>query len=169
MMSPFIRTSLKPFYTCSELPPFSSCCSTTGCSCSYTETMRNTTSAPCLLPSLTSEEQEISQAYYAQVQIPDRVGIFKLRLSYARPGYRPLLVEKQIVVRHFSHHEYPRLVAVSFPYYLAMLSLLLGGLLFAAIVLYYQNRDKLHATVNSKDAKTEKSPILQEEQVKKRN
>ena len=144
MMSPFIRTTMKPFYSCSELPPFTACCSSSnGCSCSYQQSKNTSSTVPtCLLNSMHPETSKISQGYFVQVQIPDRVGVFTLRIIFKRPGYIPLLLEKHVVVRHFSHQEYPRLIPVSYPYYIIMLSMLFAGILFASVMLYYRKKEE---------------------------
>jgi hypothetical protein len=115
-----------------------SCCPNTGRSCPDAEFRQGVAPAPCILHTMDTSERNASQAYYAQIQIPDRVGVFKLRVSYIRPGFAPLIIEKTVVVRHFSHHEYPRMTPASFPYYIVMISLLFSGLIFAAIFLYFR-------------------------------
>jgi Oligosaccharyltransferase 48 kDa subunit beta len=133
MMAPYIRKTMLPFQTCAELPPMQYY--------NGTEAFIQTT-MPCLLDQLSPDIRATTQAYYVQVQIPDRVGVFKLRLSHDYPGFSPILIEEPIVVRPYSHSEYPRLLTASLPYYIVLLSMLLGGFMFAAVFLYYRGNSQ---------------------------
>lgn len=122
MMSPYIRGTLKPFNDCADLSSTS------------------LAKYGCLLNTMSSEDKESSQLYFYEVQIPDKVGIFTLRLHYNRPGMGRLLIEEEVVVRHYSHVEYPRINPIAYPYYLVMIMMMLSAFVFAFVFLYYRER-----------------------------
>jgi oligosaccharyltransferase complex subunit beta len=83
-----------------------------------------------------------SGTYTATIKMPDRYGIFTLRVDYKRFGYTTLLWEERFPVRPFRHNQYERFIPSAFPFYAGALSMLLGFGVFSFLFLYHQDPQK---------------------------
>ncbi|KAI8870681.1 Dolichyl-diphosphooligosaccharide-protein glycosyltransferase 48kDa subunit, partial [Ramicandelaber brevisporus] len=67
------------------------------------------------------------------VQLPDKHGVFTLRVNYKRHGVSYFEVKENIAARPFRHNEHPRYLSAAYPYYFSAASMLGGFVLFTAI------------------------------------
>lgn len=134
MLYPTIRATLSPVSGCDGLPQ------------EMMTFFNNTGIGHCLLNDLDRSVIPNTQLYAAVRQMADRVGLFTLSLKYHRPGWSFLDEEHLVAVRQYAHNEYPRLIPVSYPYYVAMLSMMLGALVIAIVFLYFSEKKKPHAS-----------------------
>lgn len=59
----------------------------------------------------------INSTYFADIPVPDQIGIYKFVVSYHRPGVSALEVSHVVPIRPFLHNEYPRFILMAYPYY----------------------------------------------------
>lgn len=69
--------------------------------------------------------------YEADLRLPDRHGVFTLRVNWKRRGWSYVMADDVVPVRPFNHDEYPRMLSSSWPYVAGAFSTMLG---FAAFV-----------------------------------
>jgi oligosaccharyltransferase complex subunit beta len=80
-----------------------------------------------------------SSEYYAELQLPDRYGVFTFKVDYKRPGWSYLLQADVVPIRPLRHNEYPRFLSAAYPYYTGAISMSIGFLVFCLVWLY--NKD----------------------------
>ncbi|WFD44087.1 oligosaccharyl transferase glycoprotein complex, beta subunit [Malassezia psittaci] len=68
--------------------------------------------------------------YEGQLRLPDRHGVFTLRVNWKRHGWSYILAEDTIPVRPYNHDEYPRMLSSSWPYLAGAFSTMLGFAVF---------------------------------------
>ncbi|WFC99530.1 oligosaccharyl transferase glycoprotein complex, beta subunit [Malassezia yamatoensis] len=68
--------------------------------------------------------------YEGQFRLPDRHGVFTLRVNWKRHGWTYILAEDTIPVRPYNHDEYPRMLSSSWPYLAGAFSTMLGFAVF---------------------------------------
>lgn len=71
--------------------------------------------------------------YQGSFRLPDRHGVFTLRVNWKRHGWTYVLTEDVVPVRPFNHDEYPRYLSSSWPYIAGALSTMLGFAVFVAL------------------------------------
>lgn len=77
-----------------------------------------------------------SAIYKTHVQVPDQIGVYKVKIEYVRRGVSPILFEHVIPVRPFLHNEYERFIQMASPYYVASFSMIFSVFLVGLVVLY---------------------------------
>lgn len=70
------------------------------------------------------------------LQVPDQIGVYKLRVEYRRPGLSHIDWEQVVPIRPFLHNEYKRFIRQATPYYVASFSMLVGVLILGVVLLY---------------------------------
>lgn len=88
---------------------------------------------PYVTVPLLPEEGSNSTVYRAILGLPDRHGVFTLRVNWKRHGYTYIREDDVIPVRPFNHNEYPRMLSSSWPYVAGALSTMLGFSTFVAL------------------------------------
>ncbi|WFD31580.1 oligosaccharyl transferase glycoprotein complex, beta subunit [Malassezia sp. CBS 17886] len=71
--------------------------------------------------------------YAATFRLPDRHGVYTLRVNWKRHGWSYILSESVVPVRPFNHDEYPRMLSSSWPYISGAFSTMLAFVGFAAL------------------------------------
>ncbi|GJN93886.1 hypothetical protein Rhopal_006945-T1 [Rhodotorula paludigena] len=79
-----------------------------------------------------SQSQDAA-TYGTRFTIPDRHGVFTLRLDHRRPGWTAVEHKETIAVTPMRHDEYERFIGGAFPYYAGAASVSAAFLLFAAL------------------------------------
>ncbi|KAL4402226.1 oligosaccharyl transferase glycoprotein complex, beta subunit [Malassezia pachydermatis] len=74
-----------------------------------------------------------STTYTTTLRLPDRHGVFTLRVNWKRPGWTYIRKDDVIPVRPFNHDEYPRMVSSSWPYISGALSTMTAFVVFVAL------------------------------------
>merc|ERR1711879_16162 len=77
--------------------------------------------------------------YFLEFTLPDTFGIFKFILDYKRQGYTYLYEETVASVRPLRHDQHARFLVSAYPYYTAMLSMMVGSFTFGFLFLYTKN------------------------------
>lgn len=76
--------------------------------------------ATMLDPYVTEEFKAVSfqnmTRYTAHLRLPDRHGVFTLRVNWKRHGWTYVVAEDVVPVRPYNHDEYPRMLSSSWPY-----------------------------------------------------
>lgn len=72
-------------------------------------------------------------------KIPDRHGVFTLRVNYKRPGLSYIETRTLVNIRPYNHNEYPRFITAAYPYYTGAASTIVTFVLFTAVYLF--NKD----------------------------
>lgn len=68
--------------------------------------------------------------YQAHLQLPDRHGVFTLRVNWKRHGWSYVIADDLVPVRPFNHDEYPRMLSSSWPYMAGAFSTMIGFVAF---------------------------------------
>ena len=102
-----------------------------------TETLSPQLSAVMLDPYVTvplvPENQNDSTLYRANLRLPDKHGVFTLRVNWKRHGYTYIVKNDVTPVRPFNHDEYPRMLSSSWPYVAGALSTMIGFSVFVTL------------------------------------
>jgi oligosaccharyltransferase complex subunit beta len=77
--------------------------------------------------------------FMADLQLPDRLGVFTFKVDYYRHGYSYLHELDVVPIRHFRHDEYERFLLAAYPYYFSSFSMMIGLFLFSWIFLYHRD------------------------------
>lgn len=88
---------------------------------------------PYVTVPLVPENQDHSTLYRAHLRLPDKHGVFTLRVNWKRHGYTYIVKNDVIPVRPFNHDEYPRMLSSSWPYVAGALSTMMGFSVFVAL------------------------------------
>lgn len=75
-------------------------------------------------------------SFSSHVKVPDVYGVFKWVLDYKRPGYTRLYEVETVPVRPFRHDEYPRFLTQAYPYYGAVIAMMVGFFTTGIFFLY---------------------------------
>jgi oligosaccharyltransferase complex subunit beta len=94
---------------------------------------------PYIIKTMTPQKQldSSSTKYLVFYKLPDRYGVFSLKVDYARHGYSFVSYVDTVEVRPFRHDEYARFLSVAYPYYANSFSLLFGFLLISSLFLFH--------------------------------
>lgn len=84
--------------------------------------------------------------YRGRLRLPDRHGVFTLRVVWRRPGWSYVVREDVVPVRPFNHDEYPRMLSSSWPYVAGALSTMVGFVAFVALWLTMREPDATRKT-----------------------
>ncbi|WFD20217.1 oligosaccharyl transferase glycoprotein complex, beta subunit [Malassezia caprae] len=68
--------------------------------------------------------------YEADLRLPDRHGVFTLRVNWKRHGWSYVRADDVVPVRPFNHDEYPRMLSSSWPYIAGAFSTMFGFVAF---------------------------------------
>ncbi|KAL4481436.1 hypothetical protein ABPG74_007525 [Tetrahymena malaccensis] len=101
---------------------------------------------PYIRQTLTREGK--TQVYKTSFQIPDKHGIFKLKVKYQKPGFTFIEESNKVTVRPFKHNEYPRYLEQAYPYYFSTWATLIGFLVLVVYFLFHQDKE---TTVSKKN------------------
>lgn len=71
--------------------------------------------------------------YQGTFRLPDRHGVFTLRVNWKRHGWTYVVTEDVVPVRPYNHDEYPRMLSSSWPYVSGALSTMLAFSVFAGL------------------------------------
>jgi len=74
--------------------------------------------------------------FYLEFTLPDHYGIFKFMVDYRRQGYTYLYAETMASVRPLRMDQHPRFLISAYPYYAAMISMMIGSFTFGFLFLY---------------------------------
>ena len=66
--------------------------------------------------------------FVARIQVPDKYGVFKIKVDYTRPGLSWIHEAEIVAVRPFRHDEYERFLTQAYPYYASVLAMVAGFL-----------------------------------------
>ncbi|KAH9978477.1 Dolichyl-diphosphooligosaccharide-protein glycosyltransferase subunit [Russula compacta] len=80
--------------------------------------------------------------YRAAFRVPDRHGVFKFVLDYRRRGWTTLKASTTVPVVPPRHDGYPRFLSAAWPYYAGAISTSVGFLLFAALWLVGDDKER---------------------------
>lgn len=61
-----------------------------------------------------------------KLRVPDRIGVYKLKMEIRETGWTEVSEEKEIRVRPYAHDEFERFIEMAFPYYTAVAVMLLA-------------------------------------------
>ncbi|PKI83965.1 oligosaccharyl transferase glycoprotein complex, beta subunit [Malassezia vespertilionis] len=85
---------------------------------------------PHLTLPLVAEKTAHFTRYATKLRLPDRHGVFTLRVDWKRHGWTYILAEDTVPVRPFNHDEYPRMLSSSWPYIAGAMSTMLAFTVF---------------------------------------
>lgn len=88
---------------------------------------------PYVTVPLVPQQEDYSTLHRALLTLPDRHGVFTLRVKWKRHGFTYITQEDVIPVRPFNHDEYPRMLSSSWPYVAGALSTMFGFSVFVAM------------------------------------
>lgn len=71
--------------------------------------------------------------YGATFRLPDRHGVFTMRVDWKRYGWSYIVTDDTAPVRPFNHDEYPRMLSSSWPYIAGALSTMLAFVVFGTV------------------------------------
>ena len=77
--------------------------------------------------------------FIGDFMLPDRFGVFKLRIDYNRRGYSYVNEIDMISIRPLRHTEYERFIPTAYPYYVASFSMMFTLFLFSWVFLYHRD------------------------------
>lgn len=84
-----------------------------------------------LNPYVTETLQNVEGSKYTtQFHVPDHNGVYKFMVDYNKHGYTHLHLEKIAPVRVLNHDEFPRFSPSAYPYYIAVLAVVAGFVVF---------------------------------------
>jgi oligosaccharyltransferase complex subunit beta len=92
--------------------------------------------------------------YRTSFRVPDRHGVFKFVLDHRRRGWTTLKETMTVPVVPPRHDGYPRFLSAAWPYYVGAISTSVGFLIFAALWLAGDHKEK-DERKKGKDGKTE--------------
>ncbi|KAI8868219.1 Dolichyl-diphosphooligosaccharide-protein glycosyltransferase 48kDa subunit, partial [Ramicandelaber brevisporus] len=82
-----------------------------------------------------------SKADDGGIKLPEKHGVFTLKVDYKRHGVSYFEVKDTIAARPFRHNEHPRYLSAAYPYYFSSASMLGGFILFTAVWLFNRAPD----------------------------
>ncbi|WFD27211.1 oligosaccharyl transferase glycoprotein complex, beta subunit [Malassezia nana] len=71
-----------------------------------------------------------STLFRGHLRLPDKHGVFTLRVQWRRHGWSYMVAEDVVPVRPFNHDEYPRMLSSAWPYMAGAFSTMLGFVAF---------------------------------------
>ena len=74
--------------------------------------------------------------YSTAFRVPDRLGVYKFRLSHWRYGFSFIDEELEVSVIQFRHDEFPRFLPIAYPYYITVFLIMGATFVFVASFLY---------------------------------
>jgi oligosaccharyltransferase complex subunit beta len=74
--------------------------------------------------------------YRTSFRVPDKLGIYKFRVTYKRYGWSYVNHESKVVLRQFRHNEYERFLPVAYPYYAGVMTSMAGFMIFSMAFMY---------------------------------
>ena len=90
----------------------------------------------------TTLENKSGSKYTSQFQAPDHNGVYKFSIDYNRYGLTRLIYTEIAPVRVLNHDEFPTLLPSAYPYYAAVLLVIVGFLLFSFKFITIQSKVK---------------------------
>lgn len=75
-------------------------------------------------------ENHAGSLYTTQFHVPDHNGVYKFKLDYNKPGLTRLFYEEIAPVRVLNHDEFPKYLPSGYPYYAAVISVVVATVLF---------------------------------------
>lgn len=84
--------------------------------------------------------------YATEFQLPDRHGVYTMKVNWKRPGWTYVVTHDTAPVRPFNHNEYPRMLSSSWPYVAGAFSTMAGFSLFVYLWLI-TGREKVASKV----------------------
>ena len=82
------------------------------------------------------KQEKKTATYYAELAVPDTLGIYKFKVTYRRYGYSLIDEETLVSVIQFRHDQYPRYLFVALPYYTNVFLIMAAGFFFIMFFLY---------------------------------
>jgi len=71
--------------------------------------------------------------FSVDLRAPDVYGVFKFIVKYSRPGYSNIDITEMAPIRPYKHNEFERFLLAAYPYYISLLSMMVGFWLFGIV------------------------------------